>query len=69
MKKTTHSYIQGLKEQILFLENEKYELEEKIECSQLKIYHFLKTINIQTPSEWYMKIHCVWASVTEMLRK
>ena len=31
MKKTTHSYIQGLKEQILFLENEKYELEEKIE--------------------------------------
>ena len=34
MKKTTHSYIQGLKEQILFLENEKYELEEKMFSTQ-----------------------------------
>ena len=59
-KFNSQSYVQSLKDEISYLENEKCELEEKIEEFATPKISFLEKNKYSDILEWYMKTSCVW---------
>ena len=66
--KFSQSYVDDLNTQITYLQNEKLELEEKLEVFMKQVSFFI-TVNSMTVFEQFTKIFFAWDLVFEMCKR